>query len=221
MRPLVLAILLCGIFAMAQQTSVPVDQEPMHKVVLKNEYVEVLHVSIPPGQSTLFHTHSHDGVVVHLAEGQIRIDVPGSASTSEVQNKHPGDVSAQAYSKAPFTHRVNNVGKTPFEVIDIEFLKRPEGVHAKAIAAPAAENESARVYKWELAAGASSPPHGHERPYLVVSATMVDLRMTAPDGTSLKHAVQPGDIHWVDSKVTHTLINDGKAPGVIVEVELK
>lgn len=220
MRRLAMTISLYGVFALAQQASVPVDQEPMHKVLLKNEYVEVMYVNIPPGQSTLFHTHSHDGVVVFLAEGQTRIDVPGSAR-SDVQYSHPGDISAPAYSKAPFTHRVNNVGQVPFEALDVEFLKRPSGVAAKASASPAAENESARVYKWDLAPGASSPQHTHERPYLVIAATMVDLRMTSPDGNSSKHTVRPGDFHWVDSKIIHTLINDGKAPGVILEVELK
>ncbi len=217
---LVVAISLYGVFTMAQQASVPANEEPMHKVVLKNEYVEVMRVSIPPGQSTLWHTHSHQGVAIQLTEAQIRIDSSGSAS-SGIQDKHPGDVSVQPYSNAPFTHRVNNVGKTAFEVIDIEFLKRPAGVEAKAIAAPVAENESARVYRWELAPGVSSPQHTHERPYLIIAATTVDLRMTAPDGTSLRHVVQPGDFHWVDSKVTHNLINDGKTPGIIVEVELK
>jgi len=205
---------------MAQQASVPVNQEPKHKVVLKNEYVEVLHVSIPPGQSTLFHTHSHDGVVVNLAEAQIRIDVPGGGPSS-IRYTHPAEVAAPAYSNAPFTHRVNNVGQVPFEALDIELLGRPKGIAAKGIAVPAAENESALVYRWDLAPGASSPQHTHERPYLVIAATMVNLRMTAPDGTSTKYLAQPGDLHWMDAKITHTLINDGKIPGVIVEVELK
>lgn len=213
------AILICGVFLMAQQASVPVDQEPMHKIVLKNASVEVLQVTIPTGQSTLFHTHAHDGAVVYLADAEIRIDVPGMPS--EVRHPYPGDVSAPGYSKAPFTHRVNNIGKRPFEALDIEFLKAPGGKAAKPIATPAAENESARVYKWDLAPGASSPQHTHERPYLIIAATTVDLRMTAPDGNSLRHVVKPGDFHWVDSAVTHTLINEGKSPGVIVEVELK
>jgi hypothetical protein len=33
--------------------------------------------------------------------------------------------------------------------------------------------------------------------------------------------LKAGDFHWVDSKVTHTLANDGAAEGQIVELELK
>ncbi|HXY40512.1 MAG TPA: GDSL-type esterase/lipase family protein [Vicinamibacteria bacterium] len=204
----------------ATESAVPVDQEPKHKLVLKNDYLEVLHVTIPAGGSTQFHTHSHNGAAIRLTEAMVGTDVPGKGPTPPGRSQ-PGDVSATAYAKAPLTHRVNNVGATTFEVLDLEFLKRPEGPAVPAIAPPAAENESARVYRWPLAPGASTPQHTHERPYLVVAATPMRLRMTAPDGGSMEHPIQAGDLHWVDTKVTHVLTNAGSEPGVIVEVELK
>jgi quercetin dioxygenase-like cupin family protein len=78
-----------------------------------------------------------------------------------------------------------------------------------------------RAYRWELAPGQSSPQHTHERPYLIVSATPMDLQMAGPDGQSNGHAVKAGDMHWVDEKVTHSLTNGGGEKGVIVEIELK
>jgi mannose-6-phosphate isomerase-like protein (cupin superfamily) len=45
--------------------------------------------------------------------------------------------------------------------------------------------------------------------------------MKAPDGGSMDHPVKTGDFHWIDSKVTHTLTNNGKESGVIIEVELR
>lgn len=203
----------------AQQASVPVNKDPFHKVVLRNDYVEVMRVTIPPGQSTMFHTHSHDGVVVRLTESQVKADVPGEPSTGP-QTVHPGETEARAYAKAAYTHRVNNVGNSPFEVIDVEVLSRPAGPESPPVRKPDAEHESARVYRWELAPGVSSVQHTHERPYLIISATPMNLRMTAPDGRSMAHPLKAGDFHWVDGKVTHTLVNDGKENGVIVEVEL-
>jgi quercetin dioxygenase-like cupin family protein len=84
-----------------------------------------------------------------------------------------------------------------------------------------AENPSARVYKWALAPGATSAMHTHERPYLIVSATPLMLKMTDPEGKSFTHEVKAGDVHWVDAKVTHSLANEGTTTGQIVEVELK
>jgi quercetin dioxygenase-like cupin family protein len=224
-------ILLAAVFAggantaptgqdVAPPAAVPVDQEPMHRLVLKNEYVEVLHVTIPAGQSTQWHTHSHDGVAVRLTEATVSSDLPGKGAT-ESRPVRPGDVSVAAYAKQPLTHRVNNVGPTPFEVIDVEILKRPDGPPAPPIATPAVENASARVYTWAIAPGASTPQHTHERPYLIVAASPMQLAMKSPDGASMEHPLEPGDFHWVDRKVTHVLANRGPDAGVIAEVELK
>jgi quercetin dioxygenase-like cupin family protein len=132
-----------------------------------------------------------------------------------------GEVSASTRKGDPLTHRVRNASSTPFEVIDVEFLQRPAQPSAAVAATVAAENPSARVYNWVLAQGASSAQHTHERPYLVIAVNTVQLKMTGADGKSSTHEVKAGDFHWVDSKVTHTLANDGATEGQIVELELK
>jgi quercetin dioxygenase-like cupin family protein len=43
---------------------VPVEQEPHHRWIFENQYVRVLDVVLAPGESTLFHTHSHDSIAV-------------------------------------------------------------------------------------------------------------------------------------------------------------
>jgi mannose-6-phosphate isomerase-like protein (cupin superfamily) len=63
--------------------------------------------------------------------------------------------------------------------------------------------------------------HSHVRPYLIVSAKGFTLKMTAPDGQSTAHEVKPGEFHWVNTKVTHSLANAGSTEGQIVEIELK
>jgi quercetin dioxygenase-like cupin family protein len=130
-------------------------------------------------------------------------------------------VTANDYVKSPLTHKVINAGETDFDVLDVEALRRSDGPHGKPIGPVAAENASMRAYRYELAPGESSPQHAHERPYLIVAATPMELKMTSPDGQSSSHPVKPGDLHWIDQKVTHTLTNNGKGKAVIVEVELK
>ena len=214
------AVLISPLLVIAQEKVVPVDQEPLHKMVLKNDYVEVMHVTIPPGRSTMLHTHSHDSVAVMLSESTRRIDVPGKES-SPAQTVHAGSVSTADYAKQNFTHRVNNIGKTTFEAMDIELLKRPDGSRAEPIAKPVAENDSFRAYKWILAPGSSTPVHTHARPYLIIAVTPMQLVMRSPDGGSMEHPIKAGDFHWIDNKVTHTLTNNGKEPGILIEVELR
>jgi quercetin dioxygenase-like cupin family protein len=120
-----------------------------------------------------------------------------------------------------FTHRVHNVGTADFEVLDVELLHRPAQASGAAAATVSAENPSARLYKWTLAPGETAAMHTHERPYLIISATSMLLKMTGPDGKSMTHEVTAGGFHWIDAKVTHSLTNAGTTAGTIVEIELK
>ena len=210
-----------GSIALAQQAPVPVEQEPHHRVILKNDSVLAMRVTLAPGESTLYHTHSHDRVAVELGDTTITQQEPGKPE-GQTETVKPGDVRASTRGEAPYSHRVKNVGAKLFDVIDVELLERPEqpsapvaGVHLFV------ENPSARVYKFTLAPGAVSIMHTHERPYLIVAASTMMLKMTAPDGKSATHEIKAGDFHWVDSKVTHALANEGTTEGQIVEIELK
>ena len=204
----------------AQTTPVPVEQEPHHHVVLKNDSVLVMRVTLPAGETTLYHTHSNDRAAVHLTANTVSFQLPDQAE-SPTQESEIGEISASARQGKPYTHRVHNIGLGTFEVIDVEFLQRPKDASSKPAAAVAAENPSARIYNWKLAPGSSSAQHTHARPYLIIAARAMPLTMTAPDGKSLSEEVKPGDFHWIDSKVTHTLTNDGGFEGQIVEIELK
>jgi quercetin dioxygenase-like cupin family protein len=219
-------IFLCGAlvfvlsgFIAAQQSPVPVEEEPHHHLVLKNDSVMVLRVKLPSGESTLYHVHLHDRVSVHLSDTAITEQRPGEPS-GDPSPKQPGDIAATT-ANGPFTHRVKNVGAAEFDVLDVEFLHRPAQSSGPAAAKVEAENPSARVYKWTLAPGATSSMHTHTRPYLIISATPLALKMTDPEGKSFAHEVQAGDVHWVDAKVTHSLANEGTTAGTIVEIEMK
>ncbi len=219
MSGLPLLMLLAGVSA-AQEQPVPVDQEPHHKVVLKNDFVEVMHVTLPAGERTLYHTHSHDRAAVELSTSPISQQKVGEAE-GPVGPTQPGDVSVAALTGGGYSHRVHNAGPGVFEVLDVEFLQRPEKPSAAAAANVAGENPSARAYRWHLGPGEKTPEHTHRRPYLIVAATSMQLKMTAPDGQSSTHDVKAGDFHWVEAQVTHLLSNDGPTAGELVELELK
>jgi quercetin dioxygenase-like cupin family protein len=219
-------IYLCGALALvlstlvaSQQSPVPAEEEPHHHLVLKNDSVMVLRVKLLPGESTLFHTHTHDRVAVDLSGTTITRQELGEPESAPEVTK-PGDVAALE-SNGLYTHRLHNAGNVEFEVLDVELLQRPSESSAPAAGKVEAENPSARVYKWTLAPGATSAMHTHERPYLIISATPLVLKMTDPEGKSFTHEVKAGDFHWVDAKVTHSLANEGTTVGQIVEIELK
>jgi len=206
--------------AFAQEKAVPVEEEPSHKTVLKNSFIQVFRVRVEPGQVSRMHIHSHDDGAVRLSSATIVSESPGHPAGAP-EKTSPGMVSARDIEKKPLTHRVRNVGTTVFEVMDVQVLKRPDGPEAPPIAPPAAENPSMRIYRYDLEPGGKSPQHAHTRPYLIVAATDMNLGMTAPDGQSMSHPVKAGDLHWIETPVTHTLVNEGKEKGILVEFELK
>jgi quercetin dioxygenase-like cupin family protein len=177
-------------------------------------------VTLDPGKATLVHVHARDDVQVRLSTATIQSESPGQPATPP-ESTAPGVVSARDNEGKPLTHRVKNVGNTVFDVLDVQALARPEGPEAPAITAPAAENARMRVYRYALEPGAATPQHAHARPYLMVAATDVQLKMTAPDGRAMEHPVKAGDLHWVGAALTHTLVNAGTEKAVLVEIELK
>ena len=222
MRVYRVSLLLLGLagVAVAQKEPVPVNQEPHHKMVLKNDFVEVMHVTLAPDERTLYHTHSHDRAAIELSHSSLAQQKMGEAE-GEAGPTHPGELSVSTAIPGGYSHRVHNVGSGNFDVLDVEFLQRPEKPAESIAATVAGENPSARAYHWNLAPGAKTPEHKHERPYLIVAATAIQLKMSAPDGQTMSHAVKAGDVHWVDSPVTHILANDSTTAGEIVELELK
>jgi quercetin dioxygenase-like cupin family protein len=212
-------VLVLSTLVAAQQAPVPVELEPHHHLVLKNDSVVVLRVKLLPGESTLYHTHSRDRMSIYLSDATIAEQKPGEPEGAPTPKK-PGDIAATT-TNALFTHRVHNVGTADFEVLDVELARRPAQVSGAAAATVSAENPSARLYKWTLAPGETAAMHTHERPYLIISATPMVLKMTGPDSKSMTHEVTAGDFHWIDAKVTHSLANAGTTAGTIVEIELK
>jgi quercetin dioxygenase-like cupin family protein len=222
---LLLTLLLSSLSLLAarqssQDAPVPVDQEPHHRTVFKNDSVLVTRVTLPEGERTSYHVHSHDRISIELSTSNIsqqKLSEPEGPSTPV----KPGDLTAPADGTTPWIHRVHNLGPGTFDVLDIEILRRPQQPSASEAAPVAIENPSARVYKWILAPGASSAMHTHTRPYLIVAVTSMPLKMSAPGGQSSTHEVRTSDVHWIDAKVTHSLTNEGTTEGQIVEVELK
>src|SRR5438046_2603581 len=112
------------IFA-AQDASTPVpvepvlvENEPLHHVVLKNESVVVIHLTLPPGDRTLYHTHTHDRVAIPLSGTSITQQVwnekEGPPSRSE-----PRTFSALTLAGSPYTQRVHILGANPHDLLSV------------------------------------------------------------------------------------------------------
>lgn len=100
---------------------VPVEREPHHHFAFQNQYVRVLHVFFPVGETSLFHTHSNDNVSVAISGDKMNSQ-PLGGDWTEPQDVHVGEVGFHKARGQAYTHRVRSAGQLPFDVIDIEIF---------------------------------------------------------------------------------------------------
>ncbi|MSU47487.1 MAG: hypothetical protein EXS37_00065 [Opitutus sp.] len=116
--------LLFALFSLARaaEAPIPVVLEPCHKVVLENDYVRVIDVQIPPGKTTLYHTHDVASVIVYLTKSTNASQTWGESITTP-RATTPGDSRYAAYDEKALSHRVTNRGENLFRVFDIELVR--------------------------------------------------------------------------------------------------
>lgn len=144
---------------------VPVYEEPIHKVVLKNDYIRLIDVHLPPGDTTQFHIHAATSVFIHFTTSLIGGQVMGEAFSQ------PGIVEAgytryTDYAKEQLTHRVYSADKNDFHVMDIELMKKEPAADSCASLTQAnvqttVNEKLVRMYKFNLeSTGSLHVPEG-------------------------------------------------------------
>jgi quercetin dioxygenase-like cupin family protein len=201
----------------------------------------ILDVQIPPGDTTLFHTHSDPILYVTMSTSRTRSQNLGadlSASPSAAANAPsapsapnapvspsvpPGRMmSTTSYAERPQTHRVNNFGPTLFRLIGITNASAGDdssGPSAGFDIEAEISNRWFRGYRRALTAQETAE-HRHANPVaivLVAGAATVQTRDVASGAQPLSG---PGTFLFLDAGATHVLHAD--APDTqVVEVEVR
>jgi hypothetical protein len=144
---LILPAILFHLFALTGQ--VQVSKEPRHKPVLENNYLRLLDVWLPPGDTTLYHIHSTPSLFIYLNEAKISSQIKGQGWVND--QSVTGFTWYNPFSPDSLVHRVCNTDKISFHVNDIEilssFTKNKTG-QLKALDFPVLiDNEKAFAYQ--------------------------------------------------------------------------
>ncbi|RMH46778.1 MAG: cupin domain-containing protein [Alphaproteobacteria bacterium] len=91
----------------------------------------------------------------------------------------------------------------------------------KATATPLAEDERARVTRWDFAPGAETGWHVHEMDYVVTTLTPCAFLLEEPGGASRRVDMPAGVAYTRRRGVEHNVVNAGDQPMSFVEVEIK
>lgn len=229
---LAVAIAVSAIAAPQGDPVVHMSKEPRHKVVFEAGTARVQDVQIPPGDTTLFHTHDHAVLYVPIGSSRTRSQVlgeewsgggaaRGAAATSAPAT--PGRLSSITnYVEKPVTHRVNNIGDSLFRLIAVGNLSKGTDADTDDVsglgAKPEVLNKYYRAYRVSLPAGQSTAAHKHAWPVVVVQQTAGQL---AIEGSANATTTEPGKFAFHDGSGTHQVKNTGRSAVEIVEVELR
>lgn len=241
-------VLAAGAAFLAQQASEPVvhmSKEPRHKVMFEAGTTRVQDVQIPAGDTSLYHVHDHALLYVPISSSRVRTQVLGAdwggggrdgaanaagarggaagPASSGTPSSAPGRVtSTTSYADTPLTHRVGNVGVSLYRLIAIGNLSTGSDASTDDVsglgASPEIVNRYYRAFRVSLASEASTAPHKHAWPVVVVQQTAGELTI---DGSSHATTTEPGKFAFHDGSGTHLVKNTGRVTTEFVEVELR
>jgi quercetin dioxygenase-like cupin family protein len=219
-RALATAVLLFSAALLSAQDPAKVDPAH-HKIVLENEYVRVLRITLPAGEKTALHQHP-GSAVVFLNDATMRV-TPANGNANTTPRKANEALLADAS-----THVVENVGTTPSDLIMVELKASPKAAaikndpvkvdskHYKVVA----ENAHFRVVRATYAAGEKSVVHDHPALVAVIlSDSQFNMHTMGATNEDMVPAKR-GDVTF-DAGVTHTPENVGKGTADVMLVELK
>lgn len=211
-------------------THTPLDAN--YRLLLADGQVRVLDVQILPGDTTLFHTH--DAVTLFIpimlapTDAEFQGGQWGAVNPEDVSSMRPGAVELDTlYATDPVTHRVTNVGASPFRVIEVT----NGGPGAGPGRAPperdlpgVLELSSSwfRQSRLAVSPGVSTVWYASSAPLVLVQAGTGNVsaeRTSAGAGPSPLNA--PGDWVYIPAGMRYRLRNGGEGSSDVVIVQVR
>jgi quercetin dioxygenase-like cupin family protein len=212
---------------------VPLNKDPRHRVVFENAELRILDVNVPVGGSTQNHLHDRDIVTVSMSAGtETRVESPGQPSS--VRPPRPlGDSVIAEYTGKTGSHKVDNLGKSPYQLFAVENLRASGWSSPAALASQSAtlltEGRAFRVYDVRLARGKHQVSHTHSATTIVVllagkvmsDAPDAQAKAYAPAAVGLKQLDGLGQWLLVPKGDSHHVVRLGNEDARVVEIEVR
>ncbi len=223
------SVLACGVLAQGVPTpemQVPAIREPHHFVKLDNKYARVLDVTVPPFSGTLYHIHENPYFWISIGPATLRGQ---SLGAKEIINIEPADAEVR-YSPV-ITHRVGNIGSTPFRNITVQIqarddvspkgsfqaTPRPKGYQAK----PVLDNELVYIERLILEPGQSTGRYTLPRSGMLIAARDAVITVERPESPAHRMEIKAGEFEWHTGPTSHTITNVGKTRFEAIEAVWK
>jgi quercetin dioxygenase-like cupin family protein len=211
----------------------PLGNDQWHRVVFENPELRILSVNVEPGATTTEHRHEFDIVTVSMNDGTETRTLTAGGQPEVRPARAAGNAAITDYAGKPVNHRIENVGKRPYQLFAVENRKKSgwsttpatTGIGTKQLQ----ESRAFRVYEVQLATSGSQATHTHARPTVVIlirGKVMSDgpdaqTKAYAPAPVGLRQLDQPGQWLVIPGGDKHHLVRLGTADAQVVEIELR
>ena len=233
MRPFIQA--LCIVLATAAAAAqVPLREDPHHRVTFENKAFRILDVNIPSGVTSTDHRHDFDIATISISPTGTETRVQTGQTWGPPRKPRPlGDASVTEYTGKASSHKVENTGKTPYQLFAVENLKTSgwsTAAPAKGLATKlATESRAFRIYDVQLGRDTAQTSHTHAVPTIAVliggnvlsDAPDAKAKDNAPAPVGLKQLTQPGQWLLIPAGDTHHLVRLSTADARVVEIEVR
>lgn len=208
------------------EMQVPAIREPHHFVKLDNKYARVLDVTVAPYSGTLYHIHENPYFWISIGAATLRGQTLGA---KEIINIEPVDAEVR-YSPV-ITHRVGNIGSTPFRNITVQIQSRDDVSPAGAFRAtprpvgyqakPPLDNELVHIERLILEPGQSTGRYTLPRSGMWIAAHDGIISLERAGQPAQRMEVRAGEFEWHTGPLTHTITNVGKTRFEAIEAVWK
>lgn len=207
--------------AAAAPPVVPVYEEPRHRLVYEKGDIRIINVSIPAGDTSLYHHHQNPTLFVMLNGALMRNQNLGGEWTDPSPNMETrlGAFVFMDYPK-PQNHRVQNIDQQSFQAIGV--INGGPGSDSRATLAqkPEVDNRWFNGYRFKLAPGARTGIHHHAFPVFIVQVGKGDS-VVIERGYATAEKTVSGNWSVHAAGVDHQLQNIGTGNVELVEIEMK
>ena len=211
----------------------PTDTGSQPTVVFENAQLRIMNVSIPPGAMSE-HRHDYDIVTISMNGGaDTRAQAAGQSGWTARPPRAAGHAQITDYTGMASVHRVENVGRTSYQLFALENLRSSGWTTSAGVAAlattRAAESRAFRAYDVRLTREVSQTSHAHAVPTIVVliagkalsDGSDAKAKLHAPAPVGLKQLDGPGQWLLVPEGESHHVVRLGTADAYLVEVEVR
>jgi hypothetical protein len=218
--------LLCAAVVQGQAAPPTMNQEPHHRRLTYIRHMRVFELTLAAGESTADYVLDHDGAVVPLTDGTIRVQrsgvgapVPGTVMQ--------GRADLSEFTGQPVTQRLENAGTAPLRAVVVENLRDKGWSAPPAVMAPGTAlqqaNRAFAVYDMRLDATTRTTNHIHQNPTFVL--IMSGAVMAQGGGGEFEFPLEPGRTWWFPGSgpdQPHTLtLADGVGNAHVICVEAR